>query len=203
MKNVDSLVNTMLASENPDEVSWGKQIVAANRFNFGEYDDLEKTVSSETLYTALNERKGIFRLPHPNSLFYCDDFLFIHVIDCGGGIIEARAAIVGEQMDGFYLYPVYLKIAYGKNEVSSVPFMGGKKRSRKKTQQDLDWLYLVLSRFFIIINDYSNKVGIETLKDRHLTLAEIAALTGNPLDVVEKRAEEEHWARTFDAEYKQ
>lgn len=182
MNNIDRLVDTMLTSENPEEVSWGEQIVAASRFEFGKYDDLKKTVSAETLCSALNERRDIFQLTHPNCLFYCDDFLFIHVIDCGGGIIEARAAIAMEKMDGFCFCPIYLKIAYGKNEVSSAPFMGGMERPPKKTKKDLDWLYIMLSTFFVIIHDHPDKVKIETVKDRSFTLVEIAALTRIPAE---------------------
>ncbi len=193
MKNIDRLVDTMLTSENPEELSWGEQIVAASRFDFGKYDDLKKTVSAETLCFTLKERRDIFRLTHPNCLFYCDDLIFIHVLDCGGGIIEARAAIASEQVGEFFFCPIYLKIVYGKNEVTHAPFMGGKNQSQRKNKRDLDWLYITLSAFFVIIHDYPDRFKIEAMNDRCFTLVELAALTRIPFDVIKKRSEEEHW----------
>jgi len=191
MRNSDKLVDLMLTSENPDHASWGKQMVAARRFDFGKFDSLNKTVTPELLYACMNDRREIFRLPHGNCLFYCDEFLFIHALGCDDGVVEVRAAITDEDMEGFFLYPVYLRIDYDKNQWEYLPFLSNRKGNKKGDKRGADWLYINLAMFFVILHDYPGKVQLLDIMDRAFTREGIAVITGKPLDQIFTRAEEE------------
>ena len=192
MKNIDTLIDLMLTSDDPDRASWGKQLLRATRYDFGKFDSLRETVKPELLCTYLNERREIFHLPDRNCLFYCDDFLFIHLLSCDDGVIEARAAIVSECGKGFYNYPVYLNISSDK-EVSHFPFLNSKKQKEKISKRDAKWLFCMLGMFFVILHDYPEKVKKDSIMDIALTMEGIAVITGITLDELKRRSEEEHW----------
>jgi hypothetical protein len=195
MENVDRLVREMLTSDDPGRVSWGKQIVAAQRYDFGGYDDFQKTVTAEKATSYFKSHLGDagLPLPHHNYLCYCDDFIFMHVMMCPGGFFEVRAAITVQEMEGFFLYPIYLKVKDVTTEISCAPFLDSKKMSKKWNEENSHWLFRLHCTFYVGIHDYPDKVKIKTIKDRRFTLEEIAALTEIPFDVIAKRAEEEHW----------
>jgi hypothetical protein len=198
MENVDKLINVLLEAEEEEKVAWGKQLLAAERYDFGKYEaSFPVFKSGHAVFESLAKEHENFEIPSANCLFYCNDFLFYHSVIKEDGTIEGRAAIVTDG-DGqgacFSFWPVYLTVDYRAGKFGGKSFLGYKKKIKERRgKQYIGQLYLYLSDFLFTLNKHPTLVK-KVIKDSY-TLMEISVITGVPVSKLKEESKRDHWER--------
>lgn len=191
MENVDRFVHTLLTSKEEEARAWGKQLVPAARFDFGRYKALPQTRKGEDLLAIIEKEPDIFKLPHTNCLFYCNDFLFYHAIITVDGVIEGRAALTNKKGTKFTAFPFPIEATYCPVGLNGAASMGYKERP-DEDQQTITQLFFYLSDFLLALRKRPDLVKVIDFMKRSFTAEEISVMIGKPAAEVERQLQEDH-----------
>ena len=149
---IDGLIQSLGGADlnDSDLVPEGWLIKNAEKFNFGEFDDMPWFQSTADVAPYRESCPESFNLPHTNVLFFCNGSAFLHAFYTNDGMIHA--SLFFSDNKGITIMPTRAKIDYRQDQILAVRDEEFQYESEESVKTHLAWIYCALSTFLTILN---------------------------------------------------
>lgn len=153
---LECLIDALSENVTPDTgmVPEGQVMAVAEKFNFGEYDEMP-WLDCAGVARHVDACREAFNLPYENVVFYCNDFFFLHAVKTTDGIVHVACWVGDEEHDDrLYRIPTRAMIDFSDPKIVMrlVRDEDYKYQSEQEAIEHLGYIWSSLATFLVILN---------------------------------------------------